>query len=193
MIFCRPEFGNGLVNKRWCFQEGHETFARAKADPTGRITGIPEGIAELKAPNKVADHGYGDGKINLGFNAGAAIGIGGKLEGNVEIDLNKAAKLAEKFSGNQPESPEAREAVESVRGPIADRIQDIGKRLGLQISKLQEEYRTNPTAQLIVVALLQNPPVKAYAEQTGKDALKKDAEGNRTQLLQAIERITQSA
>jgi hypothetical protein len=67
--------------------------ARAGLGPVG-LEGTASGWVGLGAKAHF-DAGYENGKLKLDFGAGAALGYGGFLGGKVEIDVGKAAKIAE--------------------------------------------------------------------------------------------------
>jgi hypothetical protein len=123
-------------------------FAGARVGAEGTIMAGPVGVkgrAEAWAGVGVEAHlnaGYKDGKLSLDFGLGAALGVGGKLSGGVEIDVGKigqmaegVAKDAEKLAGNA--GKEVAKAVDNVGKGVAKTVQDIGKGIADAFKKIK--------------------------------------------------------
>jgi uncharacterized protein YukE len=100
--------GDATIGLTGAHAEG-EVFAGAKAggSASGSVAGVglegtAEGWAGIGASGHV-DVGYDDGKITLGGSGGIAFGIGGKLGGNVTVDVGGVIDAAEdvtEFAGD---------------------------------------------------------------------------------------------
>ena len=106
-------------------------FAGARASAEGSVglgpvkaTGRAEAWAGIGAEANL-DVGYHDGKLSLDFGAGAALGVGFKLGGKVELDVGAIGKMAEGVAKDVGHAVE--HVAEDVGKTVEHVAQDVGK------------------------------------------------------------------
>jgi hypothetical protein len=116
-------------------------FAGARASAEGSIgagpvkaTGRAEAWAGIGAEANL-DVGYHDGKLSLDFGAGAALGVGFKLGGKIELDVGAIGKMAEGVAKDvEHVAQDVGKAVEHVAQDVGKTVESGVKAVGNAVS-----------------------------------------------------------